>query len=150
MARTFSATEVSVAVGAAVIVGLGIGFVAGQNSVVIPGPKTEIILRDKSDGCRPDNPARLGAGHRDQVVWNIKNKCSSAYSVKVDKFKPVNSNGSFGNPVVIVDPAAPETSAPIQPGDSFLLPAQVRDDADYRHFKYEIQLKGTAEGSKYD
>src|SRR5438270_2672482 len=152
MPRTFSAAQIAGAVAVAAIVGFGIGFKVGTTNA-IPLPKSvDLVLKDDNSTppkCVPDNPDGLHGHHRETITWKIKNKCSADYYVKIDSFKPVNPNDTFGSAVAVLNPAAPETSAPVPSRGSLDLSADVREDTEYRHYKYQILLKGTAPDAQY-
>ncbi len=104
---------------------------------------TQIDLRkDQTGKCGiPTDPAPVGGKHRATITWKIVNHCGDSYEVKVDRFAVVNTDGSPGDVRRVVDPDPAETSV----ATSGRLSATVRDDAEFRHYKYRISIRRKGE-----
>jgi hypothetical protein len=141
-----STKRVFVRIGLATIVGIAVGC---QSPPRTARPQANITLTDSptSGRCEPSDPGAMSARHNDQVVWRVENRCRTDYSIKFDNFRLRGSGGTPGNRELVVTPDSPERLIP--QGVTVPVPAQVRADAKYGTFKYDILLKGTAPTDQY-
>jgi hypothetical protein len=59
-------------------------------------PQTTILLSGAN--CTASEPIQLRGQKNDQVKWQVRNTCGTAFYVKVDNFRAKNEDGSVGNP----------------------------------------------------
>ena len=144
MAR--SATKVGIAIGALVLAGIGFGCQAPARN---PRPQANITLTDSptSGRCEPSDPGPMSTRRNNQVVWSVENRCRADQFIKFDNFRLRGSGGTPGNRQLVVNPDSPARRIP--QGVTLPVPAQVRADANYGTFKYDILMKGTAPSDQY-
>jgi len=108
---------------AAVVVVVAVKFVA-------PGypqdkDSTTIVLQEGGRPCHPLDPVQLRRKTKKNVKWHIRNACSTAQWIMIDRFreKDFDGQGSEGQVEQIFSTPAPFIKGPIPPNQTAYDPA---------------------------
>ena len=103
---------------------------------------TTIVLVVENGACRPTDPVQLRRYRKQQVTWHIINQCHETYIVRIDNFRPKDSNtGLMGPPDAQAIDQIPLDSGPIPAGGETDIKAKVKDVSADTIYKYDILFR---------